>query len=1196
MKHSILAVLFIIGACQAQPTVSNVQIPTASLSHGSAQVLFDTSAVLSASACGGQFTPGAACWRLRVNTSACSGGTGGTVFNPDYHAAPSLQYSMAMNLTGLAPSTAYNVCPEVSNDGITWSTGVSAPFTTLPLPAIHPALPAPPAIFVIPASPAIGAGSCGTGSGTCAVGPNCTGPDLQAEINAAVFGDTITIPAGAVCNQTYTLPTAPDAKPFATTDVTTSTSTIHIVAHGFANGQAVRLSSSGCLPGTVVPLDPNGSGFFNCNNTGGLLPGYVYYVVRTDADNFQLSTAPGPGAAMNFGYVPIVATVSGSTITVQPGPYQQAYQYITSTNAFDTTNPFQLSTTGTLPAGLSLNTNYFLLTSCQNVIKCVSQLSLTNGGSAVTITGTGTGTHFITHAGIGTHYVLQWPPANPAYITVRNAGGDAALTPDGVQISTGFAPNMPMLRQDIFYSSGGTVNRTALLTSGILSHNWRFTGIEITTNPTAAAELATTVYPRPHGELLALGQDTGNIIFERDYIHGQGYPDRLGTVGIIWNGLNTAFVNSYFDKLDYWHPVATGFAPTFTSSTITLASGDSWSNRVLHVTTSSNTAVTGVTATNGASTVTSSTSQTIGVGSFTFTVPSGLAFSSGAVMTITSTGSGATMPSLVTAYSGTSLTVSTFQVTGSGTHTDWSIPVLASGQIYIDMAGVLQVLLPQNVTASCTVTGTTCNVSAAFITSMPVNANGQLAGNWLANFTMSGGNITGASSPSFGQADLPSIFGSEGCQFIIAGVGPGPYNFTNNYVSGTGINLHFDDGGNHYALRADYLIKRNYFNTPQSQMQGSATSDNLRYGHRQPIEWKGGKRIQVTGNIFNGTFKEENPRGFAIELTVRNGGTTTDVEFDNNIITNASGGFSMTGAIEGTYPVSYPALRMRAYNNLLYNISTNQHISDVPPALAWMTEAGFAREDTTLDHNTYYSIVGPFPTWNDYTWTVTEGFGSTNNLIWLDTNTTGISFQGGGEEVQGAAGSCAGKTGTTALNCAMVQGPGLPNFTFSNVMIPAGTNTQGAIQTIYTPIITAAQVPTGASAVGWNNAAGGDFRLNYLSPFVSGGATHALDGLSVGANIDQLRDAIGIIDGAHPISITTTAASIVFHAPDLGAACYVAYGTSTDPTTWTRTAADTSASQARTIALTGLTTKTFYNWQTWCSGTAPTVTQGFLTR
>lgn len=51
-----------------------------------------------------------------------------------------------------------------------------------------------------------------------------------------------------------------------------------------------------------------------------------------------------------------------------------------------------VSTTGTLPAGLSANTDYFIISSTANTF----QLSLTTGGSAVDVTDAGSGTHSAT--------------------------------------------------------------------------------------------------------------------------------------------------------------------------------------------------------------------------------------------------------------------------------------------------------------------------------------------------------------------------------------------------------------------------------------------------------------------------------------------------------------------------------------------------------------------------------------------------------------------------------------------------------------------------------------------------------------------------------------------------------------------------------------------------------------------------------
>lgn len=74
---------------------------------------------------------------------------------------------------------------------------------------------------------------------------------------------------------------------------------------------------------------------------------------------------------------------------------------------------------------------------------------------------------------------------------------------------------------------------------------------------------------------------------------------------------------------------------------------------------------------------TSTTSNSIGTGSKSFTTQSGKFFDVGARVLITSDGAPASrsMFGTVTAYSGTSLTVSVAAIVGSGTYTDWTIRV-----------------------------------------------------------------------------------------------------------------------------------------------------------------------------------------------------------------------------------------------------------------------------------------------------------------------------------------------------------------------------------------------------------------------------------------------------------------------------------------------------------------------------------------
>jgi hypothetical protein len=63
-------------------------------------------------------------------------------------------------------------------------------------------------------------------------------------------------------------------------------------------------------------------------------------------------------------------------------------------SSFVLNNPITLTTTGTLPSGLSTGTTYY----CVNVSTTTCNLSLTSGGTAINTTTAGSGTHTAVHA------------------------------------------------------------------------------------------------------------------------------------------------------------------------------------------------------------------------------------------------------------------------------------------------------------------------------------------------------------------------------------------------------------------------------------------------------------------------------------------------------------------------------------------------------------------------------------------------------------------------------------------------------------------------------------------------------------------------------------------------------------------------------------------------------------------------------
>lgn len=167
--------------------VTNITFPTAYISHSVAQIKFNSANAFNA-------------LRIRYDTADCSGGAtpsaaGGVI---PMESGLFQQVGMVTTLGGLAANTKYFACPEVSSDnGTTWSIGASASLTTLPLPAIHPALPTTPITFDTSYPNT-------TGFATYSVASDCS--DLMttaypaAVARQATQGTVISIPAGTTCN------------------------------------------------------------------------------------------------------------------------------------------------------------------------------------------------------------------------------------------------------------------------------------------------------------------------------------------------------------------------------------------------------------------------------------------------------------------------------------------------------------------------------------------------------------------------------------------------------------------------------------------------------------------------------------------------------------------------------------------------------------------------------------------------------------------------------------------------------------------------------------------------------------------------------------------------------------------------------------------------------------------------------------
>lgn len=467
-----------------------------------------------------------------------------------------------------------------------------------------------------------------------------------------------------------------------------------------------------------------------------------------------------------------------------------------------------------------------------------------------------------------------------------------------------------------------------------------------------------------------------------------------------------------------------------------------------------------------------------------------------------------------------------------------------------------------------------CNASDAW----PSDSAGRPAGGLVGCFEVVGGSID---SQSLRNADaVTSSFATEGCQCMIGGIGPGPYKFQDNFVSAVGLPWHHDEGGQNWATRADYTYYRNTFHTPFSRMYGHPQSDGLRYMHRQPLEWKSGQRISIIGNIFDGSWVEDNPVGAVIVLTSVAGQGITDVNIESNTFQHVAAILGAASIVEGGAPVTKPTIRSRFVNNLGYDINQTMTYwvnAGFAAPTGWISAGPAGTEDFVMDHNSIIGNVGRVPSVMHLFNTKTEGMQVTNNVFYFSGGNPGLEIEGG---VVNPA--CAGG-GRTLADCMFT-----PTYRWDhNLML--GDSNQATIQSYWPGLNNYIPAnPSDLAHMGWFSTAKNDFR--FKSSYCSGCGQSASDLKDVGADIDALEAAQGAVKliGVPTSGITTSAATIAFVAPD-SQACPVDYSAS-DPAVISSfiRVADAGQTRNRAVLLSGLASRTVYYYRVNCAVQQPT--------
>jgi hypothetical protein len=451
----------------------------------------------------------------------------------------------------------------------------------------------------------------------------------------------------------------------------------------------------------------------------------------------------------------------------------------------------------------------------------------------------------------------------------------------------------------------------------------------------------------------------------------------------------------------------------------------------------------------------------------------------------------------------------------------------------------------------------------------------------------------------------------EGSQVMRGGHGPGPYALINTVIDNSGNQWHHDNDGG-YRNKTDYWYYRNVFQWQPAYRTGATGSDGFNYISRQLLEWKAGFRIRLEGNIFQYAWNDG--QGSALTIVVGNKDAGAhDIWIGNNEFRNGPGvmqGFSQ-------YEEGPPPARDYFGNNLIWGQGSYGSIAQEAPGRGWLLEGAGAFEDARIEHNTVQPTYGQYPAfWWVFQRNNPEGVSITDNILPVDSGTSGIQQEGGW-----CVGVPSGEATMLNASCGNFRSLTFSRnllyptaYSVSDTVNPTGpytftsNQTQGGIQAKYPTTWTANYLPasTVPGSYGWFQAQAYPANVNSLHPGpvdarVRSGSLlspsnaagyRATDGGNIGADMQAIRDAEGVVElvGVPVNLLSAVGASIVFNAPDRQS-CPVDYKVfdASDPTTtngFTRVT-DSGTGRTRSVAITGLTTKTAYQYVIRCAAWQP---------
>jgi len=1134
---------------------------------------------------------------------------------------------MRIVVGGLQANTEYVLCPQVSADGKSWSSGASATIHTLPLPAVHPALPVPAETFdtsypntttyqQLPVDP-----------------KNCNDPKtgLQGRIDQALAeqrtkDSLILIPAGETCRGNYsfngdTRKGPPDGFVFDSSAISMSNNTIRLPNHGFKEGQQLIFSSTYAKLPSIKTANPNDA----CSLAGEIIPGEDYYYAHViDANTIQLRCgAPDPAVKTPVAFLNAGASGKGQFYVV-PWP-RRLHNIIVRTSTPDHELPPPGTRIGPQWASKMAYLVKPMIDHATGGMITQPLLVISDGNERVPIANLRfVGIEFTTDDSTEAHTSSD---PQPWGTLIYQYPQDQNIVFDRCWLHGQPEPNR---YSEVNLWDGKNIAWIDSYWDNLNYYHAAFTGLAVTRKTTEEYIIGAGSF------VLGTTRDTAKL---------------TPPVSISLSGTGSGSFFNYFDMGGHFHialpPGVTGVCRgadncrAYTGDELGSGVENDGTGGFPNITrgngfyvdplySSSASCANPVTffgqnqpgykfEANGKSDVELGTRFTVSAGGYfcgvRFLKPAG---DPQTVHKI----------SLWDDRGGRLASASSRAESQSGWQTvRFANPVPAKPGTYrvsyFESGGHFYVhpALWQNYSLAAGSLATVAHYVAAKGScepndSFPKNWAGDIAGGAVACGTITNGKITALqNAPANGSA---SQYDAEGCACTLGGLGPGPYLFSNNYVEGTGIVIHHDDGGGLRYYRHDYTYRRNYFRAPFEHMWGSPVSNGMRYYTRQPLEWKSGWRIHIDGNIFDGNWAEDNPDGVFITMTARAEGTESrqgwgiqDVDIENNTFEHGPGLIYGPAYVDGGSHEVTPSLRFLFRNNLAWDLNGWLYNTyNYPTVQGSLFQGANGAEDRIIDHNSIIEntgLVGVVIQGDD---TFVEGVQVTNNIFQVNGtgNCPNPPPRGGFSKCGLTNGGVIFISGPSAAaivppNCtAPYNGGGqatadciFPDYRWhNNLMLPGfGTSRQDvsdwwpnkAPQANHNYIpkngTLANQgwfsVPTAAFNSFRSGDAGTNFRLELP------GAEH----VSIGANMDQLEAAEGKVASQGVSAVTQTTAQVKFMAPD-AAGCAVDISAS-DPNVisqFTRFP-DHGGSRARTISLTGLRSKTVYYGRVDCQVEQP---------